>query len=361
MEPRHGMELMVGSTRGRRQAVAWRARALIACAAAALAGTGIAPSAAFASGTSPGGGPSGQTPSPAGTPAILLKVVQLKGGDVASTWHAHGMTAVAAGAPGTTVSITRAGQTGAVVSETPPAALVEASKNPTALARSYAASGRSVYYDAIGVGMTPAQAAQMAKAQGVPVPASASGSVVQTAMSGGTQVAVVTPAIFNSSCSKVYGDYGSYFPYVVGRACITQTYAGNGYVINKITSSAVDYGSGGGSNLYPDLTAYYPWSYYTYPGSSGTHTRVQWAPHSTIPEGVPTTVMLSVAYNGTGASMSTLVYPASLGPYFPGGPDFGGFWSGAVSGKYVSADSIDEVVDSPGATTVAGVSQGVSW
>lgn len=124
-------------------------------------------------------------PTRGGLPLTLETTSVLPGGDVATTWvNAAGtVVARAAGPAGsyvvappveTTTSggVTTYSSRAELVVPEPPAGANLAS-TVASEAQQYAASGRSVYWDAIGAGASPTVAAEMAAEDGIPVPSAA--------------------------------------------------------------------------------------------------------------------------------------------------------------------------------------------
>jgi hypothetical protein len=80
--------------------------------------------------------------------------------------------------------------------------------------------------------------------------------------------------------------------------------------------------------------------YYHYPGSSGEHGIVQWAPSITKDVGNPQTYSVGVSYDGVSVSVSQTVYPNEIAPvlqqYNGAYPtSFGTEWTGDEGGNTV--------------------------
>lgn len=175
--------------------------------------------------------------------AKLIGQELLLDGQAATTWQYGASTTKVAAARGSIVTITVSADGSSSVSVSPPSWLARASRNPRELQREYASSGMSVYYQALAVGMTPAEAAQMMAQMHLPMPA-AVGSLPPQQVPAARAAAPVTPPLespFNTSCASDSIDGGA--PNGgFGHACIAQFDAGanNGkdYVDDEINSTS---------------------------------------------------------------------------------------------------------------------------
>jgi hypothetical protein len=274
-------------------------------------------------------------------PVVLTASAPVQGGDVVTTWTGDGLVVKAAGAPGSVLSVTKTGTNSAVVSVTPPAGSSDSSE-------AYDTAGRSVYWDALAVGDSAAQAATAARSAGVAVPGVTS-TPTSTALTAAS-------SIFNSACASIEGDKVGDFDVIDGQSCLVQSWLQTGsgtcgcwYSANTITSTG--YSISGDQNI----TQLQGWYCYC---NGYTYTRVAWAPAATRSEGNPTTYTLSATYGGFGASVSETQYPQTLAPYFPNGENeaaFGSTWNGSNDNyTYDAANSVAIVhtgVGSPGAAT----------
>jgi hypothetical protein len=277
-------------------------------------------------------------------PMTLVHQTQVRGGDVATTWRAgglHGMEVRAAGLPGSRVALAMVSRDSAKALVAPPAS---ASMTPG----QYAKSGRSVYWEALAVGMSKAQAVKTTLALGDRLPAAAHVSATPK---------VITPDIFYSACTTTYaGIYDEFY----GTACIQQSYLeskpGAYYLNNQVTTS--------GASEIPGWPLTQLRGNYCWCGTGYTYTRVGWSPSGTIYEGNPVTYTLTASGGGFSASIQESQYPETLTPIFPSGvsePAFGSEWSGSNYYPVVdSANSVAIVHEGPGAPGPADVVVGIA-
>ena len=335
------MRLIHSRYRSRGTVLVSLAASVVSAAALALAPAGTAMAAAPAA--------SAMTLAAGSAPMTLTSTARIAGGDVSTTWKANGAEVRSAGLPGSRVSLARTGKDSLRASTAPPA-------TATASPARYARSGRSVYWDALGAGMSKAAAVKMTLAMGDRLPAAAHVSAVPTI--------TMTANIFNSVCTTTYG--GAPYNIIWGTACLQQSYLetkpGAYYLNNQvITSGASGYQSG--VYLSEPLTLLY--GNYCWCGNGYTYTRVGWDPTVTRPEGSPTTYTLSATYDGLGTSLSETEYPATLTPIYPSGvnePAFGSEWQGSQENEtVVAANSVAIVHEGPGAPGPARVVVGIRW
>jgi hypothetical protein len=268
-------------------------------------------------------------------PLTALKSSLLPGGDVSTTWQANGALVRAAGAPGSQVSFSQP-------SPTSMTAWVDAPASAVSDAKQYAAAGRSVYWDALGAGMSEAEAQHMASEMG--------GSIPGVAPAASTN-------IFNSACATIAGgtDGG-----IQGRACLVQTFLqqkpGQWYIENKIQSSAASTKHG----IQP-LTQEKAW--YCYCANGFTYDRVAWQPARAYGvSGVP--ISLSASFAGFSVSVSLTVFPESVGPVTPSGisqPAFGSIWKGQNAATWDQANSVAIIHNGPGSPSNARVNLTLVW
>ncbi|MGD0683987.1 MAG: hypothetical protein ABSA03_02615 [Streptosporangiaceae bacterium] len=281
-------------------------------------------------------------------PMTLAHAVSLPGGDVSTTWKANGAEVKSAGRPGSRVSLAITGRDSLRAWTAPPSA---AAASP----QQYARSGRSVYWDALGAGMSKAEAVKITLSLGDRLPAAAH---VQAAPK------FLTPDIFNSACTTTYG--GAPYNIIWGQACLQQSYLeskpGAYYLNNQVETSG---SSGYESGVYLSEPLVLLYGNYCWCGNGYTYTRVGWSPSHTYNEGSPTTYTLSAAYDGLGASVSETQYPATLTPIYPSGvnePAFGSEWQGSNENGIVDdANSVAIVHEGPGAPGPARVVVGITW
>jgi hypothetical protein len=274
-------------------------------------------------------------------PMALVHTARISGGDVSTTWKANSGEVKVAGMTGSKVVLGRTGKDSAEVR-------VEPSAAAGVSAAQYARSGRSVYWDALGAGMTKAEAVKMTLAMGDRIPAAAHVAAIPKRF---------TADVFNSVCATAAG--GAYDA-VQGSACLQQSYLetkpGKYYLENQITTTGFDDLGGGGLTA---LEGNYCWCNNGY-----TYTRVGWSPSSTISEGSPTTYTLTASGAGFSGSVQETQYPQTLSPLFPSGlgqPAFGSEWRGNVDINDISANSVAIVHEGPGAPGPATVVVWFSW
>ena len=272
-------------------------------------------------------------------PMTLVQTAVLPGGDVSSTWGADGARVQAAGAPGSRVSLRRVGTNSVLASIDPPA-------TPAMTPDRYAASGRSVYWDALGAGMTRSEAVRVAQSVGASIPPAAH-----------VPGAAVAGSIFNSVCTTVHGGY---YNAIWGTSCLVQSFLqrlpGQWYIENQVTTS----GQSPRSGLQP-LTQLQGW--YCYCANGFTYTRVGWSPSASRQVGTPTTYTLSAGYGGFSVSVSETQYPNTLGPVFPSGvgqPAFGSVWKGS-NHAIDDANSVAIIHNGPGSPSNARVNVEIWW
>lgn len=289
----------------------------------------------------------------AGSLALTLAgpATQVRGGDVATTWTADGLQVRAAGAAGSQVSLRRTGAHSAMATASPSSA---AAMTPA----QYAASGRSVYWDALAVGDSPAQAAKTALALGVALPSGV------PAPAGAATVRPNT-GIYHSVCTSVGAEPGTYpGGYAVqGSACLVQSYIeqqpGNWYISNEINAHGTSYAGSLGN-----LTSLRAWDCYC---NKYTYYLVQSHPDATIDEGNPTSLTFSVNVPGIGGVSDTVtIYPQQEEPYYPdgstNGQSYGAVWHGsAYNHTVVADDSLSLIHDGHGTTNNANVSVEIWW
>ena len=309
--------------------------------------------------------PAGPAVAASATPMILAPgsvpmtlagpAAQLPGGDVATTWKADGVQVKAAGVAGSRVSLQRTGAHSAMATATPSPA---SEMTP----QQYAQSGRSVYFDDLAVGATPAQAAAMTLRLGARLPAGVSSPA---GVRGPAIAQVAAAGIYHSVCTSVGAEPGGYpGGYAVqGHACLVQSYIeqkpGNWYISNEISSEGTSYvGSLG------NLTSLRAWDCYC---NKYTYHLVQSHPNSTIPEGNPTNVTFSVNVPGIGGVSETVtIFPQQEGPYYPdgatNGQSYGAVWRGsAYNATWVDDDSLSLIHDGPGTTNNANINVEIWW
>jgi hypothetical protein len=262
------------------------------------------------------------------TKNVALRVAAtkaLRGGYTVTTWVGSNGARVRTDALAGSVVSVRQGQHSLASLLTPP---VGASQTP----KQYAASGQSVYRQALAVGVGPAIARRMAASLGhVP---------------GGT--------IFASGCQNTSPSDSDG---AVGTACVQQSYlqniVGAVYVENQITST----GEATGAKL-NTLRGYYIYN------NGFTYTRVGWSPSGTVKEGSPTTYTLTASGAGFSASVQETQYPDTLSPYFPNGVSeaaFGSQWSGSNKNTFDSANSVAIVHNGHGSPSNTKIGVYIAW
>jgi hypothetical protein len=278
----------------------------------------------------------------------------MKGGDVAVKATSGDVTGIGGGAPGTKVKVSQSVQ---AVPGHPSVVQVEGSADSWApeppagaslqkLAEEYAKSGRSVYWDALAVGVPPLIAAEMTRGFGVPVPAAGSRSPVreareETARAPSASVPTAGPVIYNSQCATAFvfgkANWGS--------ACLVQRYVqqipGQVYVSNSIMTSGTAAGHGVDMDM---LDGHYVW------GDDARYMRVMWSPSGTEPAGAVKTTTFTVSVMGFGSSVTEVEGPGTVSPVFFDGPAnaaFGSQWLWDVNGctPWNSLTKSDFVVD----------------
>lgn len=278
-------------------------------------------------------------------PMTLAHAASLPGGDVSTTWEANGAEVRSAGLPGSRVSLAITGKHSLKAWTDPPSA---AGSSP----EQYARSGRSVYWDALGAGMSKAEAVKTTLALGDRLPAAAHVSAAPK---------FLTSNIFNSVCTTTSGSFNGYRG-IHGTACLQQSYLetkpGAYYLNNQVTSTG--YTEFGGYINLTKLSGSYCWCNNGY-----IYTRVGWSPSGTVSVGSPTTYTLSASGAGFGVSVQETQYPESLSPLFPSGisqPAFGSQWNGSNNNyTYDAANSVAIVHEGPGAPGPARVVVSISW
>lgn len=231
-------------------------------------------------------------------------------GDVATTWLGASGTVEARGAGPAgsqavvSPAISSVTSQGAAIYSTSAELVVPqppAGTSLTTIAEEYAASGPSVYWDAIGAGATPAVAAEMTEADGLSVPSAPGPTTTDVTPDGGT--------IYNSACITKYAGIDDL---IQAEMCVVQSYLQQGpaiYVENQNTTSGI---SAISNEPLSALDGYYAWG-----PTGGTYNRVGWSPAATISEGTPTTYTLSASYGGFGASVQETQYPDTLWAHLP--------------------------------------------
>lgn len=305
-----------------------------------------------------------------GTQGLTLQSQQsLSNGLVETTWGVGSNQVTVEGPTGTTVSAqstgsTTAGGSGSIVAEIQPPPI---SATTTGIKTYTPAQAPSIIYgELLNLGATTSVATEMAQSiapAGVTVTSS-------TLLSASSQLnaVIATPAttipagtIFYSTCDRVTGDAGNAYGY----ACLVQKMMQNNsygtYVGDTITTSGSDQ-----ADPYDSLSSLISKDYYTYTGSSGTHSIVQWKPINTLPVGSPQTVTEGLSYNGFGISVSQEEYPGTLTPdlSYPSGSSYTGFgstWTGCDGSDVLAAPSTDVASVSSGGSVDAGVVDGISW
>jgi hypothetical protein len=290
---------------------------------------------------------------PGSPPMTLGYTGTLVGGDTVTSWSGNGITVAAAAQPGSEIVIhapsavksATAGVTSTVgAGVNPPPSL--SGSNPTVLAQQYAASGRSVYSEALAVGTPPAVAASMAASLGVGVSGVSAQTSNQRGSTAPTITATTTGPIINSNCAYTSVDSGN----IWGSACLVQrllqAIPGEYYIGNQITTSGAAKAAAGGNRLV-GLEGYYYW------GNGYTYTRVRWAPSSSRYVGTSTTYTLTASYAGFGLSVPITQHPGTLTPEFPNHftqAAFGSKWTRSNgNGTVDSANSCAIVHLGPGA------------
>jgi hypothetical protein len=281
-------------------------------------------------------------------PTAFVSASTITGGDLATTWSVDTSGGVsAAGLPGSQVTYQALGPNEIETTLTPPS-------GADSSAAAYAASGRSVYWEALATGVPAAVAAQMTLALGDSIPAGAASSSGSKGSSATTSAETVSPdSIFNSGCAH------DYFPNtskkIWGEACIQQSFLedvpGSVYVENQVTTTGDDTYASDSYLTYLEGDSHWP--------VGVTETRVGWSPSGTINEGSPTLYTLMASYDGLGGSIQEYQYPATLSPYYPSGPSdpgFGSDWEGYNQNTDNSANNVDIVHIGPGSTNYASVS-----
>jgi hypothetical protein len=256
------------------------------------------------------------------TDVKFLGEKQLPGGDYTATWKMFGETVKVAAPAGSTVTVAKPSHGQATASVQVPASLRKG--NLRALAAAYAASGKSVYQDALAVGYSPAQAARIA------APTTRTANVVQPMTAAGS--------IISTPCVSTSGDAGNAY----GRACDVQKMmqdngGGNWIVGDEVT------GSGNDTDWADSLSGLAAYVNY---GSGNTV--IKWTPNSTVNAGNCQTISLGVSYNGVSASDSQTICPARIDPYGTNtSTRFGSKWSGCDSSNWVEGVPSDDIVNDP--------------
>jgi len=178
----------------------------------------------------------------------------------------------------------------------------------------------------------------------------------------GTLASLTIPvgSYFHSACTQVTGDAGYASIYACINQRLLQDNSAGTYVGDAITSSAAD------SDAWDSLTSAYGRETYTYTGSYGTHTLVQWNPSSTVSVGNPTQVTYGVSQGGIGISATNTLYPGSLQPNILdwNGSAYTGFgttWTGCSQYGTVSTPSADMMKVSSGGDIYSHLTDGIGW
>jgi hypothetical protein len=340
------------------------ARSVVAALSAVALGLAAVAIAAPAGATSGGGSRPLMVITAGGQQAELLAQWKLPGGSVASRWQVGNNVVVVAGAPGTVVGVSGTGGSLGITA-TPSAALAKASEDPQALAAKVAASGGSVYWDALAVGATPAEAAQMTLALHVPLPAgvAAAGGARAGADAAASPSSVGGPEI-NFTCDHGSADGGS----AQGTACacmvqrLDDASAGTDYVDDDVVSTSSENAAALSSLCWVHVQ-----DYYRYPGSRGDHTAVDWEPSASVPVGTPTDKSWGISVLGGTLTASETVYPNGLTPILEDpwgsvGQFHAGFemdWAGSEGSAKVADDYVDLFSTWTDATNAAGIYLGV--
>jgi hypothetical protein len=269
----------------------------------------------------------------------------IAGGDVVETWKSGDASVVAVGAAGSTIAIhpvSAANGSGSVTASVTSAPIDKS--GPDAAARAvaaYAASGRSVYADALAVSGDPAWAARVAAQAGT----------TSTATANRPATSATPHGIIDSACANAVGDSN----HAYGRVCVVQnlitaTSNGTWYIGDQTSGSAND------TATLHALTRFHAWD--SYPTGNGI---VEWNPQSTIPKGSCSNVTASLSYSGVGVSQSSTVCPDKLTPtiYDHG---FGTEWSGCDHHAYVEgAPGVDVDKRGPTASAVVTAWSYIHW
>ena len=284
-----------------------------------------------------------------GQPATVLWQKTIAGGDAAVAWKIGDSTVTAAALPGATVTVTIYGGNGQAGGAEASVSLPPVDKTRKDAAEratyDYAASGRSVQSEALAVGYSAVEAAQISpQLSGSPTAATTSDSVSQAA-------STLVGTIIGSACANVTGDGG----HAYGKACIIQTLMQqNGldwYIGDEITSSANDSGS------FWKLTGLQAWDTY---GSGNTI--VRWKPSATYNASACSNVTYSLSYNGIGISASDIICPDRVDPKFWGNYGYGTNWTGCDVHQYVEgAPSVDLDHNPPNASPSVTVHVYIWW
>ena len=295
-----------------------------------------------------------QTPANAGRVHVTIS----RDGREASAIVEPGAVVKATWAPGAgAVDGTRAGS--ASVEVTPPS---DAKSDPSAHAKAYQASGRSVITDAMEMGLTHDEAMRqfgdMAPELN-PTRAQAEIVVRRTRLHPAELVAT-TPAVatataatpYDSWCTDVIANGGDQSAHACIIRYLDYSSAGLRYFTHKQKVTAKD------DSFWMVLSSATQW----YVAPSG-NTVVDWDPMRTESIGSCGTVTLGATDPKTGTSMgySGAVCPNKFGPtqtdYNRG---FGSFWGG-TSNDYVGAHSISVVKVNPGYSSNGTLKASMSW
>lgn len=290
-------------------------------------------------------------------------------GIVKTSWTFPGGSVVAVDTAGSSVSAGCTGQPGfqgSCWSSTGPT-------SPSGVARYYSQTqaAQLTYTELRALGASSTVAQSMAKSTLPPgtafSPSTTPPSGTMTSSQGSTvsKATLISSSIpvgsyFHSACTQTTGDAGNASIY----ACLTQRLlqdnSSGTYVGDAITSSASD------NDWADSLTSAYGHETYTYTGSYGTHSLVQWDPSATVPIGNPVQVTYGVSLDGFGVSATDTLYPGSLQPNFldSNGSAYTGFgstWTGCSGASTVSTPSSDMVKVSSGGDLYSHLTDGIGW
>lgn len=314
--------------------------------------------------------PSAGPPMMIGGPGLVLtNQNSLQSGLVSTSWDIAANAVQVIGLPGSTVnaqvvSTSQGGSSGSLAVEVTPPAVTTKTVHYLDLTQANLPS--FIYNEVIALGASQSIAQSMANSMTSSGSALARQSSVRQSVSLSSISPGLTPlisagTIFNSTCNSASGDAGN----AKGYSCLVQTMAQDNqygtYVEDKITSTGSDT-----TDWADSLSGLEARDYYTYTGSSGSHSIVEWNPSNTLNQGSPSSKTYSLSYNGIGESVTQEVYPATLNPElsWPSGGSYTGFgtqWNGCNATAQVGAPSVDLANVSSGGSIDAGVQTIIWW
>lgn len=263
---------------------------------------------------------------PTSLSATLVSQSTYSGQDVETNWSLpNGDSVTVAGPQGSVLNIQPISWTGdpgttvapEIITVSPPPPSTTAITGDQAISL-YAASGFSLYHDAMAVGFSSAEASQMIN-----------------------EDAASSSRIFSHICANDQwkGHYTSHE--CVYQVLLQSSGSKDWYIANKTRSSETAVGHNA-------LEEFATWV------SHAGHDNIDWDPSATITKGSCSTVTLNVGYNGSGVSVSQDVCPQTLNPRFGDWNGFGAKWTdtnGDCPGTWETNPSASVEYDAGGSNT----------